>query len=84
MIRLSILDLIAQTSYAMDMANICRSRHAVQEIEQDTFLQMYVSRIQQYDEEVADKIGTWIARHGKNLADRSGLGHQRLLIARTR
>lgn len=84
MIRLSILGLIAQTSYAMDMANIFRSRHAVQEIEQETFLEMYVSRIQQYDEDLADKIGSWIAKHGKNLADWSGLGHQRLLIARTR
>jgi len=69
---------------AMDMANIFRSWHAVQEIGQETFLEMYVSRIQQYNEDLADKIGSWIARHGKNLADWSELGHQRLLIARTR
>lgn len=66
---------------AMDVANIFRSRAAVDEIGVEAMLAMWTKRVRLYDAKEADSIAVWLAEHSDSLGDWSALGHQELFIA---
>jgi SAM-dependent methyltransferase len=67
---------------AMEIASIFRTRAATQEIGEASVLRMWTDRIDAYSPEDARRIRTWLQQNPQ-LDDWAGLGHQRLIIART-
>ncbi len=67
---------------AMECACIARSAAAVDEMGLSNLLQMYVDRVFLYDPEVAPRIKDWVAANSSRLTLPTGLGHQKLFIAR--
>jgi hypothetical protein len=67
---------------AMDVANVFRSRAAVEEIGVEALLTMWTERVRLYDVEEAKGISAWLAKYSDSLGDWSKLGHQELFVAR--
>lgn len=67
---------------AMECACIFRSSDAVNEIGLSSLLQMYIDRVSLYDPKVAPAIKEWVAANLSKLTLDTGLGHQKLFIAR--
>lgn len=66
---------------AMELSCLFRTKHAVAEIGDDAFFQMYINRVKNYDLEEGNKIDSWISKNLSKLPDWTGIGHQRLIIA---
>jgi hypothetical protein len=76
--------LSAANTAAMETACLFRTRAAARELGDDAMLRLYAGRVRAYDAAEGERIGDWIARHGSTLPDWSGLGHQKLILARAR
>jgi|GEM_PF-3382833 SAM-dependent methyltransferase len=67
---------------ASEIANIFRTKKAVDEIGTDNLLKIYADRVSRYNSADGKLITKWITNNKKKLADWSGLGHQKLIIAK--
>lgn len=67
---------------AMDVANVFRSRAAVEEVGVDAMLALWTERVRLYDGAEAAAIAAWVGVHAAELGDWSRLGHQELFVAR--
>jgi SAM-dependent methyltransferase len=67
---------------AMEVACLFRTRAAASEIGDEPLLRLYEEQVSRYDATAAAAIGKWTDRHARELPDWSGLGHQRLILAR--
>jgi len=67
---------------AMEMACLFRTRGAAAEVGDERLLGLYAERVRVYDPAAAAAILPWVERRARELADWSGLGHQRLILAR--
>jgi SAM-dependent methyltransferase len=69
---------------AMEIACLFRTWAAAREVGDDALLRVYVDRVQAYDAAEAAAIARWADRHASALPEWSGLGHQKLILARPR
>ena len=67
---------------AMEMACLFRTRAAAAELGDLRLLGAYADRVHRYDPTAALAIRRWIGENARALPDWSGLGHQRLIVAR--
>ena len=67
---------------AMELACLFRTREAAREIGDGRLLRLFQDRASSYDPGEAEAITRWLDRNASTLPDWSGLGHQRLILAR--
>ena len=67
---------------AMELACLFRTRAAASEIPEEELLRLYADRVRRYDGVEGEAIGRWVDRHVPGLPEWSGVGHQRLILAR--
>jgi len=69
---------------AMEMACLFRTWAAAREVGDEVLLRLYADRVRRYDAAEAGSIARWADRHRSALPEWSGLGHQKLILARPR
>lgn len=67
---------------AMEVAAAFRTYGSAAEIGERALLDLWVDRVRRKDEKEGAALGTWLRRHGRELGDWSGMGHQRLVLGR--
>lgn len=67
---------------ACEIANIFRTKAATQEIGTASMLQMYVERVERYNEIEGRALKQWIEKFSNNLPNSENLGHQQLVVAK--
>lgn len=67
---------------AMEIAGAFRTRHSSAEIGDGALLELWTDRIRRHDPREAEVVAEWLRRHGGELDDWTGMGHQRLVLGR--
>lgn len=67
---------------AAEIANIFRTKKAADEIGLDNLLNMYTNLVTKYDKINGQLITKWVSKNVTKITDWTGLGHQKLIIAK--
>lgn len=67
---------------ACEIANIFRTKAAAQEIGVTSMLQLYVERVERYNQLEGTALRRWIGKYSNSLPNWENLGHQQIIMAK--